>query len=360
MANASQFWLYHPNPLPDELLSSWLVRIAHGHNMKLQTFFRVALGTAQALWFRDIDRQAPDWLIRALSEHTGAGLRQIRRTSLLDYKGVLYRRYRWSGHQYWLLPLNMIDTSYHHNGVQFCPHCLQEDKEPYFRKRWRVAFYTMCTRHQCMLHDQCPSCGAIVAFHRREMGKIGQVDAGLITQCHACDFDLREAKTGVPVIYDESADLMWLPALRMLEGESVGACYNVGFFAVLHQLCKIMLTHYSHEHLQQFVAARIGAPEIILRPKHESFEYYSLEERHVVIQLAMWLLADPETRIMDAWRNKAVRYNVLNKDFQPRPQWYRDIVERCADWRKAAKTTILDVKLGRKLTTRYRGAMKAL
>lgn len=335
MTDASQLWLYHPKPLPDELLSSWLVRIAHGHSMKLQTFCRVALGKGQDLWFRDIDRQAPDWLIRALSEHTGVGLRAIRRTSLLDYKGVLYRRYRWSGHQHWLLPLNMVDTSFHHHGMQYCPLCLAEDKEPYFRKRWRVAFYTMCIKHQCMVHDRCPSCGGAVEFHRREMGKIGQVDSGLITQCHACDFDLRESKVIEPVIYDESAGLTWLPALSMLEGDGVDARYNVGFFAVLHQLCKIMLTHYSHEHLQQYVAGKIGAPGVMLQPKHESFEYYSLEARHVVIQLAMWLLADPEVRIVDAWRNKSVRYNVLNKDFQPRPQWYLEIVKKCEDWRQA-------------------------
>lgn len=96
-----------------------------------------------------------------------------------------------------------------------------------------------------------------------------------------------------------------------------------------------MLTHYSHVHLRQFVSGKIGAPEVQLRSKHESFEHYSLEERHVVIQLGMWLLADPEVRIVEAWRNKAVRYNMLKKDFQPRPQWYREIVEKCENWRKS-------------------------
>ncbi|OIQ84245.1 TniQ [mine drainage metagenome] len=335
MTNAAQLWLYHPKPLPDELLTSWLTRIAHGHGMKLQTFCRVALGKGQELWLRDVDRQAPDWLMRALSVHTGVGLRAIRRASLLDYKGVLYRRYKWSGYQFWLLPLKMVDTSYQHHGMQYCPLCLAEDEVPYFRKRWRVAFYTMCTKHQCMVHDRCPTCGAAVEFHRREMGKFSQVDAGLITQCHVCDFDLRKSSAVKPAIYDESAYLKWLPALRMLEGDGVDSRYNVGLFAVLHQLCKIMLTHYQHVHLRQYVSDKIGAPEIALHPRHEPFEHYSLEARHVVIQLAMWLLADPETRIVDAWRNKAVRYNVLNKDFKPRPKWYRDIVAQCADWRKS-------------------------
>ncbi|MDD5299325.1 MAG: TniQ family protein [Gallionella sp.] len=335
MTNASQLWLYHPKLLPDELLSSWLVRIAHGHDMKLQTFCRLSLGKGQEMWFRDIDRQAPDWLVHALSEHTGVGAREIKRSSLLAYKGVLYRRYHWSGHQYWLLPLNMADARYQHHGMQFCPLCLVEDKQPYFRKRWRVAFYTMCTKHHCMVHDRCPSCGATVAFHRREMGKFSQVDAGSITQCHACDFDLRKSPVTAPVIYDNSAYQTWLPALRILEGCSeVEARYGLGFFAVLHQLCKIMLMHYSHVHLRQYVSGKIGTPEIQLHPKHKSFEHYSLKERHVVIQLGMWLLTDPEARIIDAWRNKAVRYNVLKKDFQLRPRWYREIMEKCTDWQE--------------------------
>lgn len=334
MPNAAQLWLYHPKPLPDELLSCWLVRIAHGHGMKIQTFCRVSLGKGQDIWLRDIDRQAPDWLVRALSKHTGVGVREIKRTSLLDYKGVLYRRYKWSGDQYWLLPLNMVDTSYHHHGLQYCPLCLAEDNVPYFRKRWRVALYTMCSKHKCMVHDRCPSCAKPVAFHRREMGKFSQVESGPITLCHACDFDLRKSPVKAPVIYDESAYQMWLPALRMLDGnDGVDACYDVGLFSVLHQMCKIMLVHSPHVHLRQFVSGKIGAPEIQLRPRHESFEHYSLEERHVVIQLAMWMLADPEKRIVEAWRNKAVRYSVLKKDFSPTPQWYRDIVVQCSDWR---------------------------
>jgi hypothetical protein len=337
MTNATQLWLYHPKPLADELLSSWLVRIAHGHSMKLQTFCRVALGRGQAVWMRDVDRMVPDWLMRALAAHTGMDVHQILKTSLLDYKGVLYRDYHWSGHQYWLLPLMMRDTSYQHHGLQFCPRCLSEDQTPYFRKRWRVAFYTMCTKHHCMMHDRCPSCGSPVSFHRGEMGKFSQIEAGLMTQCHVCDFDLRESKSIKPVIYDASVYQVLLPVLHLLEEQNrkggSKASLDVGFFAVLHQLAKLMLTHYSHVHLRQYVSAKIGAPEICLRPRHEPFEYYSLQERHVVIQLALWLLANPEVRIAEAWRNKAVRYNVLTKDFSDAPKWYQEVVARCSDWR---------------------------
>ncbi|MFA6062870.1 MAG: TniQ family protein [Gallionella sp.] len=337
MPNSSPIWVCHPKPLPDELLTSWMVRIAHGHSMKLQTFFRVSLGKGQEIWSRDVDRQTPEWLVRALSEHTGVGTKEIEQTSLLAYTQVLYQVYRWSGYQAWILPLKMRATSYRHHGVQFCPQCLAEDHVPYFRKRWRVAFYTTCTKHNCMLHDRCPSCSAPVAFHRGEMGKFSLVNSGPITLCHVCGFDLRGAQAKPPVIYDESAHQIFLPALRLLEGAAdIDPHYDVGFFSVFHQLCKSMLTHYSHVKLRQFVTEKIGAPEIQIGLKHEPIESYSLEDRHVVIQLAMWILADPETRIIDAWHHKAIRYNVLKKDFHLMPEWYQAVVERCADWRGEA------------------------
>lgn len=302
--------------------------------MKLNTFCRVSLGKGQEIWSRDIDRQAPDWLVNAMSIHTGVSVQEVLSCSLLAYKGILYREYRWSGQQFWLLPLKIAATTYHHHGMQYCAKCLAEDEVPYFRKRWRVAFYTMCTKHQCMLHDRCPSCDAPVMFHRGEMGKFSQVESGAITLCHSCAFDLRESSITKPTIYDESAYQALLPALKVLEGNrSDDVRYDVSFFAVLHQICKTMLTHYAHVRLREYVSDQVDAPAILLRKTKNSFEFYSLADRHLVIQLAMWLLANPETRIVDAWRNKAVRYNELKKDMELIPKWYSKIVGQCSDWR---------------------------
>lgn len=291
------------------------------------------MGVGQAIWVRDIDRQAPSWLVSMLSVHTGVAVEEILNCSLLAYQGLFYRKYRWSGQQHWLLPLDMTNTTFQHHGMQFCAKCLAEDSVPYFRKRWRVAFYSMCIKHRCMLYDRCPVCAAPVMFHRGEMGKFSQVESGAITLCHACGFDLRESQVKVPVIYDASILGTWLPVLQMLEGgEAVDARYNLDFFEVLHQLCKIMLTHYTHVQLREYVSEKIGAPKFDLLKKHKSFEFYSLDERHVVMQLAMWMLAEPEARIVESWRNRAVRYNVLKKDFEQMPEWYREIVGLCADW----------------------------
>ncbi len=41
--------------------------------------------------------------------------------------------------------------------LQFCPHCLAEDEQPYFRREWRLATTIACVRHGSRLTDRCPA-----------------------------------------------------------------------------------------------------------------------------------------------------------------------------------------------------------
>ena len=43
--------------------------------------------------------------------------------------------------------------------LQFCPHCLAEDEQPYFRREWRLATTIACAHHGSRLLDRCPDCG---------------------------------------------------------------------------------------------------------------------------------------------------------------------------------------------------------
>jgi len=43
--------------------------------------------------------------------------------------------------------------------LRFCPQCLAEDGQPYFRREWRLATTIACARHGIRLLDRCPDCG---------------------------------------------------------------------------------------------------------------------------------------------------------------------------------------------------------
>jgi hypothetical protein len=76
--------------------------------------------------------------------------------------------------------------------VQACPFCLAEDEQPYFRRRWRLAFVVACPRHKSLLIECCPGCGDNIQFHLNASDGV-HVKQGTITVCRKCQFDLRNA-----------------------------------------------------------------------------------------------------------------------------------------------------------------------
>jgi len=327
-----KLWPCHPHPLPDELLSCWLVRIAHAHRIKVQTFCEQVFSRERQIWNRDIDRLAPRWIINRLSIQTGTPLADAHQTALTAYRGLLYPRRKDSGILRWVLPLDMWHRKHMGHGLQFCPACLAEDPIPYYRKRWRLALYTCCTKHNAMMHDRCPACGAGVAFHRIDLGRYGSTDEGPLTFCHQCGFDLRDSPAVALTFYEDSSQQVILEVLGMLEGRD-GRKFDMGFFSVLHQICKLLLSNIERLKLREYVVGQTGALDIPLQTGKRCFEERTMQERHHVLQLGMWLMAAPETRIVEAWRVQAVRYNMLKRDFHWVPTWYRPIMNKCLNWR---------------------------
>lgn len=97
--------------------------------------------------------------------------------------------------------------------------------------------------------------------------------------------------------------------------------------AVLHQLCKIMVSVSNHGALHRHVADQLGREPLALAVENRvAFEQRRLMERHQVLEFGLWLLAKPKKRLRQAWEAKAVRYNQLVKDFEGVPGWFEGIV----------------------------------
>lgn len=310
--------------MPDELLSSWLVRLASANGLKLQTFCDRVFGKEHQLWNRDIDRLAPKWLLTAIGRHTGTSAAVVRRTTLDIYRGRLYRHRHSAGQLRWILPAGIYHRTRRRFGMQFCPQCLAEDDEPYFRTRWRVAVLTFCPEHRLCLHDRCPSCAAPVAYHRREMGQPSITDPGPLSLCHACSFDLRDAAREV---FSPCAPEIGMMLDRIaMHATGYPSGLRVGHLDVLHQLCKTMVSLRPSANLAAFVTRAVGTASCCVPRGRQAFELRAITERRRIVQLATWLLAEPQTRLPAAWRAEAVRYSDLVRDFPQPPQWYRAIV----------------------------------
>ena len=327
-------WPAHPKPFPDELLSSWIVRVAQANAIKLQTLSWMLFGNERSPWNRDIDRSAPPWLLKELALHTGTNYWEVFHTTLATYRQRLYPRRRLSGQLPWISTIHTYGMQRRGHGQLLCPQCLATDRIPYFRKQWRLALFTYCPIHQVRMVDSCQNCGASVMHYRGDFGRTIQ-EARPMHVCHGCGHDY--AGMGGEKAEFSSAEVHRLfdDVLISLSGPIKQAGkFDLGFFSVLHQLCSILVSLSNRGRLEQFICRRLGTQFVPRTRVRLPIEGYSLNDRHHLIQYGLWLMGSLALRLGDAWTSKAVRYNHLLKDFEDAPTNYRNLVGRYSDWRK--------------------------
>ena len=327
MSLSGKLWPVHPHPLPNELLSSWLVRLAHANGLKVQTFCHKVFGGDWQVWMRDIDRMPPEWLIKTVCQHTGTKEKIAWQSTLAEYEGWLYPRRRLGGQLRWVTALQIKNRKHLGYGLAYCPACLAEDKEPYFRLRWRLAFYTFCPDHNILMHDRCTNCGTPVVFQRVELGKYEVSNFSPICMCHQCDFDLRKALHEPIIPYNNDA-FLWLKRAHIsADWHRPKRKPDMEHMNVLHQLCKVMVSVKNPLVFQKYISKKVNAPDYEIVPNRHTFESRSINERNHILQLATWIIRRPQRRISAAWEAKAIRYIDLIRDFDDAPGWYLSIIK---------------------------------
>ena len=152
--------------------------------------------------------------------------------------------------------------------------------------------------------------------------------------CHTCGFDFREAVgRGVLSPNKEVHRLFDAMLLSLEKSADQAGQFDLGFFAVLHQLCLMVEARPNHGKLQHFVAEQLGTPSLPFPAKRLTVEQHKQEERHQVLLCGLWLMGDMTQRLREAWLEKAVRYNLMLKDFEDAPKWYRLLVRPFSNWR---------------------------
>ena len=173
-------------PAPGELLSSCLHRLAMANGIPPQYFGRV-LDIVGGDWSAKLDRDLPGRTLSLLVERTGLPAEDIDGLALNrdPLAGLRLRQIIGSG--------SARTSASSINRLQYCPVCLKEDHESYFRRGWTLVTRVSCFRHGCRLRDHCPTCGGGIAPARQNR---------LLPQhfCVWCDADLR--KPTLPAEYD--------------------------------------------------------------------------------------------------------------------------------------------------------------
>ena len=179
----TSFWPIRPKPIPGEVLSSWLSRIARDTGLTFQELKKLLPREPQT--GVDFDWVASQDLFEILSSVTGTPVEIIWATSYEMDRGRIFDNLG-TGKQDWIIPtLRRRNNPSRALSMPFCPTCLASDNIPYYRKCWRYAFYPVCPQHG-FLWQKCPECG--MPFCYLETDKKGQMilSSGHLAKCRHC------------------------------------------------------------------------------------------------------------------------------------------------------------------------------
>lgn len=298
-------------PKEDELFSSWLIRLAYHHELKSHSFYKILFPKYQ-IWTRDIDKLAPSELIKELSIKTLSTHEEIYNTTLKSYETRLYLKHNAYGNLKWILPFGVFHRIRKHCGLVYCPLCLKNDNEPYFRKHWRLSISIICTNCGVYLHEKCPKCKKPVVFFRNDIGNKNKQPPETISSCYNCEYDLSKS----PILYASSKCFENQKTLFTIldNGLNKEIIYPHLYFEVLHQIIKILLNRKTKLFNNK------------INKSNKTFETLPIETRRIVLKQAFWLLEDFPNRFIKFFKVKNIKSTILLRDFQNSPFWYYKIV----------------------------------
>jgi hypothetical protein len=302
-----KLWPNHLKPLPDELASSWLVRLAHAHGYKSEQLCRILLGREKPMWNRDIDKELSDELRVSLKQVTAVTDLVLDEIGLIAYQGRLSEHVFANGITRWILPAGIWHRKRRIPGLMCCPLCLATDKIPYYRRSWRLSFVTVCCRHHVELIDECTDCHAPITPHRVDVGKAGFFPRkNVFVKCSSCGKDLRtvlpqRARPGLVALTDlllrtlESGHVDWA---------GVRGMYSILFFNGLRSVIKVIL-----------------AKELRSLPAAEDFERQPIAIRRCALTIASHVFDGSEKKLLEFATAVQARYVDFVDNSESCPFW---------------------------------------
>lgn len=316
---------FHPGE--DELLSSWLVRLARAHRVKVESFSRL-LWPQVVVWKRDIDKLALPLMLDTLATRTLTHPHRIAQTVLASVVERLTGTSLLTANQgpaSWLMPVGIFHRTRQGNGLVYCPRCLQRDgNDPYYRTSWRLAFYVACPTCGVYLREECPACGAPINFFRLDVGHRNVADQPLAT-CYKCAFDLGQAPTK-PVSPQELCRYQDLYRVSR-EGWNQVVPYPHQYFRVLRQLVRILSCPFGEAlRLQADMRLRLGQ-SAEWSAGGGAFEQMPINKRTYLLEQATWLLEDWPARFIGFMHDNQIKSYTIQRDMaEEMPFWFSTVL----------------------------------
>lgn len=172
-------WPLTPQILPDELLSSWLVRTALSHACTPEVLTDNAW-PGYRVWCFDLDRGLSESRLQILADLSDVSVLELTASTLAPVAHALHSDafLRSSNLWPWVLVLG-CRNHFHAGGLQCCPVCMDE-AVPHYSIQDRLAWHTCCPLHHSLLIDRCPRCSSALQPGLLHVGDT-------VAQCHRCN-----------------------------------------------------------------------------------------------------------------------------------------------------------------------------
>lgn len=329
-------------PYTDELLSSWLSRMAYNHGLGLKQFFT-------HIWpeygiKNDIDRCITKEQLVSLAAVTNCTFEEVKATTLFYYENTLLKNMHDNrSPESWVLPGNRYDTykpkSYYSTGLMFCPKCLAKDGEkPYFRKHWRLAISFICVECGCYLMDECPHCHKgnsfldvpISQYHTKSLTES-------LIECHNCgkpviDCEVKYAPKSLTALQRKLYDMI-------KNGIGKPSVSTQSYFSVLYDLASMFLTdtykEKEHPWFTDYVMYMHGLSQEAIRPYTVKFlRRLPVQKRAILIDLAYWMLEDWPGRLVNLCKTAFFTAEEMCSLLPRAPDWFKEPLEMLPIWNK--------------------------
>lgn len=225
-----------------ESLSSWRQRVGIANGYHLFPLF----GELRRI---DHDWGAHDSAMLCLKEASHLTTERLSSMSLFSMEGRVFTRTLGRSHPPWVLQPGYTRSG-PAAGPVYCPQCLSDDDQPFFRLIWRLGIVTSCPVHGCEIMDACWHCSAKIWPHGAAVGRLFAADAIPLQECPYCRADLRAV---TPLRMDSMISRQLISA-SVFTSIRIGANLTVPcheYFRGLSAICHLFLRRRPNRALQR-------------------------------------------------------------------------------------------------------------
>ena len=303
-------WPLNVPPLPDELFSSWMFRLANNYRISPESLVNEYSDEKLHIKINTIDIKPESNIIDIITKNTALKEKEIEKLFLNHYKSNITENNISDEVINSLHFLKVNDPKHKKNGIVFCPNCLSNGI-PYFRRKWLLTSSIVCCECNSYLMDYCPNCFKHFSFWYST--KKSELVNNSITTCK-CGYDI--SKFSFPLSPSQ---------LEIDYQKYIDFTIDNGFND--H-------TQYSFTYLTTLMFTASMIKKMIKSPKYKKkinriypdliidievpTNKWTLSDRQYLLPIAFYLLENFPNRIKEVFPKK---YH-LKKEFGQLPYWF--------------------------------------